>query len=471
VDAPDLAFAGIARQAELVRAGEVSPRELVELYIERIRRIDPELNAFRIVYEERALAEADQAQGRVGAGDQRPLLGVPVAVKDNLDVAGDVTTHGTNAYGEPARSDSELVRRLRAAGAIVLGRTHMPELAIWPITESLAWGATRNPWSRDHSPGGSSGGSGAAVAAGLVGAAVGTDGGGSIRVPASCCGVFGLKPQRGRVSFAPDSEHWLGLSAAGGLTRGVLDSALFLDAIAGSVEGDAHRPPPPERPFAEAARNPPGKLRIALSLNPMLRSPLHEEVRGAVHDTAELLRTLGHEVRERDPDYGEIRPLFVPRWLRGIHEDAKRMPRPRQLERRTRQVAFLGGLLPAAAVERARRAEAARARRMNEVFADHDVVLTPTLPRPPVRIGKWDGRSAPAMFGAVAAYVAFTSPWNLTGQPAASVPAGFTSGGLPIGVQLVGRPNDEATLLALAAQMEAERPWTDRRPPAGAPPP
>ena len=186
----------------MVRAGEVSPRELVELYVERIRRTDPELNAFRIVYEERALAEAEQAAGRLRAGDGRPLLGVPVAVKDNFDVAGDVTTHGTNAYGEPARSDSELVRRLRAAGAIVLGRTHMPELAIFPITESLAWGATRNPWSRDHSPGGSSGGSGAAVAAGLVGAALGGDGGGSIRIPAACCGLFGLKSQRGRVSLA-----------------------------------------------------------------------------------------------------------------------------------------------------------------------------------------------------------------------------------------------------------------------------
>jgi amidase len=298
-----------------------------------------------------------------------------------------------------------------------------------------------------------------------VGAAVGTDGGGSIRVPASCCGVFGIKPHRGRVSFAPDPEHWLGLSAAGPLTRGVLDSALFLDAVAGSVPGDAAQPPPPERPFAEAARTPPGKLRIALSLKPIVRAPLHDEVSGAVQETAELLRSLGHEVRERDPYYGEIRPLIVPRWLRGIHEDAKRMARPRQLERRTRQVAYIGGLLPPGLVERARRAEAERARRMNEVLADHDVVLTPTLPRPPVRIGAWDGRSAMTTFGPVAAYVAFTSPWNLTGQPAASVPAGFTSDGLPVGVQLVGRPNDEGTLLSLAAQMEAERPWADSRPP------
>jgi amidase len=465
MDARELAFAGIDRQAELVRTGEVSPHELVEVCLERIRRIEPELNAFRVVYEERALAEAQQAEARVRSGGERPLLGVPVAVKDNFDVAGDVTTHGTNAYGEPAQADSEIVRRLRSAGAIVIGRTHLPELAMFPVTESLTWGATRNPWSREHSPGGSSGGSGAAVAAGLVGAAVASDGGGSIRIPAACCGLFGLKPQRGRVSLAPDASHWHGLSVAGGLTRRVADTALFMDAVTGNVEGDPDRPPAPERPFAEAARTPPGKLRVALSLKPAGRTRVHSEVRRAVEETAELLRSLGHEVRPSDPDYGELLPLFLPRWMHGIHEDAERLPRPERLERRTRQVSFLGGLFRPELVERARRAEAGRARRIQEVFRDHDVLLTAALPRPPLEIGRWQGRSAIPTSLAAAAYVPFMTPWNLTGQPAAAVPAGFTPDGLPLSVQIVGRPNAEATLLSLAAQIEAERPWADARPP------
>ncbi|MDQ3936197.1 MAG: amidase family protein, partial [Actinomycetota bacterium] len=211
----DIAYAGIARQAELIREREVSPVELVDLCLDRIERIDPELNAFRTVYAERARTEAQQAEGRVGAGDERPLLGVPVAIKDNMDVAGDVTANGGAGYGPPATEDAEMVRRLRDAGAILIGKTHMPELAIWPITEGDAWGVTRNPWDTSRTPGGSSGGSGAAVAAGLVGAGLATDGGGSIRIPAACCGLVGLKTQRGRVPLGPHTEHWHGLSVAG----------------------------------------------------------------------------------------------------------------------------------------------------------------------------------------------------------------------------------------------------------------
>src|SRR4051812_3219064 len=219
MDELDLAFAGIARQAELIRSGEVSPVELVELCLRRIERIDQRLNAFRVVLAERALAEARQAEGRSGAGGDRPLLGVPVAVKDNLDVAGEVTTYGSRAYGAPAAADSEVVRRLRAAGAIVVGKTHLSELAVFPWTESAAWGMTYNPWSEERTAGGSSGGSGAAVAAGLIGAAYASDGGGSIRIPASVNGLFGLKPQRGRVTLSPHPQHWHGLSQTGSLTR------------------------------------------------------------------------------------------------------------------------------------------------------------------------------------------------------------------------------------------------------------
>jgi amidase len=229
MDQVELAFAGIARQAELIAAGEVSSRELVELYLDRIVRYDGELGAFRVVFAERARLEADQADARRRAGAGRPLLGVPIAVKDDTDVAGEVTAWGTNAHGAPAAADAELVRRMRDAGAIVLGKTNVPEMTLWPFTETATFGVTRNPWDPQRAPGGSSGGSAAAVAAGLVGAATGSDGMGSIRIPSSWCGLFGLKPERGRCPLAPRGQAWYGLSVNGLIARPVADTALFLD--------------------------------------------------------------------------------------------------------------------------------------------------------------------------------------------------------------------------------------------------
>jgi amidase len=465
VDSGDLAWAGIARQTELVRAGEVSSRELVELYLERIARLDPLLNAYRVVFHERALAEAGQADARRRSGDERPLLGVPIAIKDNVDVAGEVTTHGTNAYGGPAREDAEMVRRLRAAGAVVLGKTHLPELAVYPFTESATWGVTRNPWDTQKTTGGSSGGSGAAVAAGLAAGASASDGGGSIRIPAACCGLYGLKPQRGRVSLLPDAEHWHGLSSAGSVTRSVLDTALWLDAVSGRAPGDAEAARPPATSFAEAARSAPGKLRIAVSLRPTQPGTrIDSEVRRGVDETAELLRSLGHTVERRDPSYGFLLPLFLPRWLRGIKDDASRLADPRKLELRVRHLARAGSLVSLDMVAGARAREADYTARIGQVFEDFDVLLTPTIPELPWRLSRWEGRGAVITTNAVAGVVAFTSVWNVTGQPAASVPAGFTSDGLPLAVQLIGRPHDETTLLSLSAQIESERPWADRRP-------
>jgi amidase len=240
----EIAFAGAARQAEMVRAREVSARELVELYLERIERIDPMLNAYRVVLAERALAEADEVEKRVAGGEEAPLLGVPVAIKDEVDYAGEITSHGTAAYGEPAREDGYIVRRLREAGAIPIGKTNLPELAIYGFTESPTWGDTRNPWDLSRTPGGSSGGSAVATAAGLCAIAHASDGAGSIRYPAAYCGLFGLKPQRGRVSLFPDREHWHGLSVSGCVSRTVLDTALYLDAVGGPHKGDLDSPPP-----------------------------------------------------------------------------------------------------------------------------------------------------------------------------------------------------------------------------------
>jgi amidase len=455
MDATDLCFAGAAEQARLVAAGEVSARELVEASLERIWQTDPDLNAFRVVLAHRALTEADQADARRGAGDRRPLLGVPVAIKDDTDVAGEVTAWGSLSHGGPKERDADVVRALREAGAIVIGKTHVPELTIFPFTESLAFGATRNPWSLDHTPGGSSGGSGAAVAAGMVGAALGSDGGGSVRIPAAFCGLFGIKPQRDRISLGPKREHWHGLTVFGPRARRVADAALFLEVAARG--GD----------FVAAAAREPGRLRVAVSTKvpPGALARLGSDQRAAVETTAELLRSLGHDVAEREIDYGPTAWLNVTvRYLRGIHDDARGVEHPERLEPRTRAMARLGALVPAGQLARARDAEAAVAARVNAIFDHADVVLTPGPTGQPFRVGQLHGRGALLTLNAVVAKVPYYGVFNATGQPAASVPAGFDAAGLPLAIQLVGRPGDEATLLSLAAQIEQARPWADRRP-------
>jgi amidase len=476
MDATDLAFAGIGRQAELIATGEISSREVVELYLERIARFDPLLNAFRVVLAERARTEADQADARRRAGGERPLLGVPIAVKDDMDLAGEVTALGTNAYGEPAAKDAEIVRRARAAGAVVIGKTNVPELCSFPWTESPTWGVTRNPWALERTPGGSSGGTAAAVAAGLVGAGLGSDAGGSIRTPAAYCGLFGLKSQRGRVPLAPSLDAWLGLSVNGVLTRSVADSALFYDAIAAG-EPDPGSPPPPQRslldavaPWSGSAREAPAPraLRIAVAsrLPPSPLTRLHRDNRSALADTVALLRRLGHEVGERELDHGALAPPpeFTVRYLRSRHEEAAALAHPERLERRMRAIARLGGLLSPRAVAWARGREAGYAARLNEALVDHDVLLTPVTPGPPPMLGACEGRGWLWTSSLAAATVSYQACWNLTGQPACSVPAGFAPDGLPRAVQLVGRPNDEATLCSLAAQLEADSRSSERRP-------
>jgi amidase len=474
MDATDLAYAGIARQAELIAAGEISSRELVELYLQRIERHDAKLNAFRIVFAERALLEADQADARRKIGNppagsptrsqvqQRPLLGVPIAIKEDADVLGEETRFGTGAGDRPMPADQEVVARLRAAGAIVIGKTNVPEMTLWPFTETPTFGATRNPWNLQHTPGGSSGGSGAAVAAGLVGAALGSDGLGSIRIPASFCGLFGIKPQRHRIALAPHTEQlygWHGLAVYGPLARSVRDAALFLDATAQTG--------PPEGTFLDAATRPPGRLRIAVSTKPVLPQPIDKRELAAVAQTRELLSTLGHEVREQDPDYPPwLGPHMLARYLRGAHDAAMDLGNVERMERRTRTIVRMGKLVGESGLARALASEAELVRRLGRVFEDHDVLLMPTTARPALRIGEYEGRGALWTLNGCSRVVPHLGVWNATGQPAVSVPAGFTEDGLPLAVQLVGRPEDEATLLSLAAQIEAERPWAQQRPPA-----
>jgi len=457
MDHDELAFAGAVRQAEAVRGGEISSVELVELFLGRIERVGHELNAFRTVMAERALADARQADGRRAAGEERPLLGVPIAVKDTEDVAGEITAFGTAAYPHPAARDNDFVARLRAAGAVFLGKTNLPELAIMGSTEGPAFGVTRNPWATDRTPGGSSGGSAAAVAAGLCAAATGSDGAGSIRIPAACCRLVGLKPQRDRISLAPRSEHWYGLSVLGFLTRTVADTAVLLDATAARRPGAS--------PFADAVHAAPAKLRIALSLKPPFPTRVSREVRGSIERLAEHLRALGHDVVERDPAYGRANDAATVRYLSGIAEDAAAVPRPERLQRRTRGFARVGRLIPGALLERARRDEDRHAARVNDLFHEHDVLLTPVATHPPVEAARWEGLSATRTLLGMASVYPFTGVWNMTGQPALSIPAPPAPDGLPIGAQLVGPPDGEATLLSLAAELERELGWPKDRPP------
>jgi amidase len=462
----DLAFAGAAKQAEMVRAGEVSPKELVQLCLDRIARFDPQLNAFRKVFAEKALLEAEQAEARLKAGEERPLLGVPIAIKDEVDVAGEVNTHGTDAFSEPAKQDSEMVRRLREAGAIVIGLTLLPELAICGFTESATYGVTRNPWNMQRSPAGSSGGSGAAVAAGLVPIASAGDGGGSIRLPAASCGLFGLKPSRGRISLAPLQEGWNGLAVLGCLSRNVLDTALWLDVTAGgSTEPGA--PALPERPFVEAAKTPPGKLRVAYStLAPRAAAPptVDQVVKDAVGDAAELMRSLGHDVTQRDPDWGMIGNNISGRFLRGVAETVEEVPHPERLESRTRGFGRLGKLIPDSLYEKALRARKADAARVNAIFDSVDALVMPVMGGTALPIRRWEGKGALRTVLGMSRFYPYCVPWNHLGNPAMSVPMGIAADGMPLAVQVIGRPGEEATLLSLAAQIEAERPWADARP-------
>lgn len=451
----------------MVQAGEASPTELVRLHLDRIERLDPQLNSFRVVLAERALLEAEQAEARLRGGDERPLLGVPIALKDSTDLAGELTTHGTDGFTDPASADSEMVRRLREAGAIVVGKTLLPELAICGFTESSTWGVTRNPWDPQRSPGGSSGGSAAAVAAGLVPIASASDGAGSIRIPAASCGIFGLKPQRGRVSLAPDLDNWNGLSVNGCVSRSVIDSALWLDVVAGGSR-EPGAPPAPKQPFVESARQKPGKLRVAFSTAPpraVAPPTVSDVVRGAVTDTAELLRSLGHETAQHDPEWGTISNNMVPRYLRGIADDFARVPRHERLDRRTRGLARMGRTIPDGVFEMARRGEQDDAARLNAIFDSSDVLMTPVMGGTAIPVRRWEGRGALWTLLGMSRVYPYCVPWNHLGNPAMSVPAGFAADGMPLAVQIIGRPGDEATLLSLAAQLEAERPWADKTPP------
>jgi amidase len=459
----ELAFLPAVEQARLVRSGEASSLELVRTCLGRIERLDPLLNAFVTVRGEEALVEAAAIDASPG---NAPFRGVPLAVKDLTATAGIRTTYSSRAFEHFVPDyDMAVVRRLREAGFVIVGKTNTPEFGTTAFTESDLNGATRNPWSTELTAGGSSGGAAAALAAGLIPVAHGSDGGGSIRIPASCCGVFGLKPSRGRVSAAPFASLE-GLSTAGPISRTVEDAAALLDVLEGYEPGDPWWAPPPEKPFAESVREPPGRLRVAVTTDPPIATPVDPACIHAVEEAASLLADLGHDVVEATPDWTEpdLFHAFIEVWQVGpalfpIEDPSLMTPLNRGLAESARSSSAAGY---ARAVARL----GTLARRVVAFWSTHDVVLTPTLALPPVPIG-WQESAEGAVEQLLrsATFTPFTAIANLTGLPAVSMPLHWTEDGLPIGVHAIGPPAGDALVLRLAAQLEAARPWADRRPP------
>jgi amidase len=455
----ELAFLTATEQADLVRRGEIKPVELVETYLERIERLNPELNAFVTVCGDEALAAA------AGELPDGPFKGVPIPIKDLQETAGIRTTFSSRAYADYVPDfDVAVVRRLKEAGFVVIGKTNTPEFGITAVTESDLNGVCRNPWDTSRTPGGSSGGAAVSVAAGLAPIAHGTDGGGSIRIPASCCGVFGLKPARGRVSLAPYGGHE-GFSSSGPLARSLLDAAALLDVIAGYETGDPWWAPAPERPFVEEVGSEPGRLRIALTTTPPIDAGVAPECIAAAEDAAALLRELGHEVEEATPPWadGKLLDLFMTVWkvipgMRG---------KPRELfEPMNRVLMDAGDEINAVEYVNATQELRGWARQVVAFWGGYDLVLTPTLAQPPPAVGALMDESDPwGNFDRAWRFTPFTQVANVTGLPAASLPLFWSDDGLPIGAQLIGRPADEATLIRVSAQLEAARPWRERRPP------
>ena len=452
-----LAFLSALEQARLVREGAVSSLELVELYLGRIERLDPALNAYVTVCADEALAAARSP--RPG-----PFSGVPLPIKDLTETAGIRTTHSSRAFADyvPER-DVALVRRVREAGFVVLGKTNTPELGTTAVTESVLNGSCRNPWDRERTPGGSSGGAAAAVAAGLAPLAHGSDGGGSIRIPASCCGLFGLKPSRGRISTAPFGDVY-GLSTSGSLARSVADAAAFLDVVAGPEPGDPYAAPPPERPFVEEVGARPGRLRVALVLEPPHPAPVDAVCVEAARDAAALLAELGHEVDEVAAPWrsDELIDLFAVLWqtIPALYpaDPALYEPLNRALAGRAAATSSADYVRAFARLQLYGRAFAA-------FCASVDLVLTPTLAMPPVPVGWVMEPDDPwEQFARAAAFTPFTAAVNVAGLPAMSVPLYWDGDGLPIGAHLIGPAGGEAVLLRVAAQLEEARPWAERRP-------
>jgi len=453
----ELAFASALDLAARIRARELSPAELTALYLERIERLDPQLNAYVTVVDE---PEAPR---------DGPFHGVPIPIKDLSETAGIRTTYSCKAFARNVPDfDASAVRKIRDAGFTIIGKTNTPEFGTIAMTESELNGDCRNPWDTSRTPGGSSGGAAAAVAAGLAPMAHGSDGGGSIRIPASCCGLFGIKPSRGRISPAPFVSGSLGLGTSGPITRTVRDAAALLDVMSGNEPGDFYVAPTPERSFLAEADEAPGRLRIAVTTAPPSPVPVDPTCAAAAGAAADLLTVLGHDVVEATPPWqtDEMIVHFIRIWqvgpaTAGVDDLSLLEPINRMLAegaRTTPSPQYVSSVMQLQQI----------ARRVAAFWRDVDIVVTPTLALPPVPVG-WTWAEADGdpyrAFASQTLFTPFTPLINVTGQPAMSVPLHWSDEGLPIGVQFIGRPFAESTLIRLAAQLEQARPWAGRRPP------
>ena len=465
-------FSSATDLAAAIRRGELDPVEVLDAYLARVDALDGRLNAVIWRNDDAARAEALTAREAVRRGAPLgPLHGVPIPIKDLTDVEGWPTTFGSRAgAGRISTSTQHIAQSFRDAGAVLAYRTNTPEFGTVCVTENDAYGATRNPWNPDHTPGGSSGGAAAAVASGMAPIAHANDGGGSIRIPASCCGLVGLKPSRGRVPNGPlVSDVMHGGAVEGTVTHAVADTALALDVAAKFDPGAWYNAPAPERPYVEEVGRDPGRLRIAFTHSAPTGVPVDDECKAAVEKTARLLEAAGHEVFEGEPEWpetSEIMPSFMVVWNTGsvyfeVDDWSKIEPLNAALRAQAAQMdslTYVRGLLHLQILSR--RLVAAWGR-------DFDLLLTPTLAIEPPRIGElWEGCEADPSLALVKAGMMcpFTPLFNVSGQPAVSLPMHWSKGGLPIGVQLVGKPWGEAELIRVSAQLETIAPWKDRRP-------
>jgi len=471
----ELSFLSTTELSDLLVRKEISPVELLDNSLKTIERLNGELNAFVLVLADEARAQARESEERLRRGEGRLLEGIPVPIKDNIALAGAPMTISSRMGPKgPMPVDAELVARLRRAGTVFPGKTNLPEFGTIPSTEGELHGAAHNPWDLTRTPGGSSGGAAAAVASGMAPIAHGNDGGGSLRVPAACCGLYSLKPSRGRVTHGPiETESVLGLTIDGFISRTVRDNARFLDAVAGPLPGDPYPAPPPLRPFEEEAQTEPGRLRIAWTTAGPIDVPVHPAHAAAVSDAATLCASLGHDVEEATPDWQDdsIVMLFIQLWssLIGSLVDvlADMGGDPDEAEPHNRALHEFGQAMTANQLGVTVFRLEQFAWRVCAFWERFDVLLTPTLAEPPLKLGtlfELAGDDPLYPLNRAGMWIPCTPIVNVTGQPAANLPLSWHDG-LPVGVQAIGRMHDEATLYRLSAQLEAARPWADRRPP------
>jgi amidase len=463
MDLVDLAFAPALEQARLIRKKEISPLELTRLYLERIAQFDAQVGSYFTVMGELAIADATaKTEQLMQMSELPPFFGVPTAIKDLNPVAGVPCSYGVKFLHSriiPAEDDG-IVQKIRQAGFILLGKTATSQLGSFPYTEPSGFPPTRNPWQLNYTAGGSSGGAAAAVAAGLAAVTTGSDGGGSVRGPAACCGLVGLKPSRGRISSAPVGSYFAGCATAGPIARTVADAAALLDVLAGYVTGDPYWLPDPEPAFAAATQQPLKPLKIGVVTEILPIGAVDPTMQTATQAIAHLLERMGHHLEPCTPDLGAMIDPFTVLWQAQTDVGIP----PIFLDRVNRWLWWRAQFCKAGKYIKAMHQLQRFARQVVALTDRYDVLLTPTYMHPTIPVGAWAKLSSAQTLDKIIHWIAPCPAFNVTGQPAISIPAGFTPNGLPIGVQLVGRPAAETTIIALAAQVETAQPWIDNRP-------